>query len=96
MIVICPRCSGSSADWIHRSKQKNYATAIITTGWKAEVKAGVSSGGAGQRWDAGKTTFFFSPLPSSPSVSCGKHKGCCLGTASTQFPYKKKKKSFGS
>lgn len=92
MIVICPRYSGSPVDWIHRGKQKNHATAIITTGWKAEVKAEVSSGGAGQRWDAGKTMFSFSPALSSPSVTCGKHKGCCLGTAQTQFPFKTKRK----
>lgn len=95
MIVICPRCSGSSADWTHHGKQKNHATAVITTGWKAEVKAGVPSGGAGRRRrrDAGKTTFFFSPPP-LPSLTRGKRKGCCLGTAQTQFPFKKKIEKF--
>lgn len=92
MIVICLRRSGSSADWIRRGKQKNHGTAIITTGWTAEAKAGVSSGGAG-RWrrDAGKTTFFCS-LPPPPSVTRGKRKGCCLGTAQTQFPFRGGKK----
>lgn len=69
MIVICTR---SSADWILLHKQKNHTTAIITTGWKAEVKASFIRRAGDEMLE--KQHFSFPSLPPSLTISlsvCG-------------------------
>lgn len=72
MIVICLRCTRSSADWILLGKQKNHTTAIITTGWKAEVKASFIRRAGDEMLE--KQHFSFPSLPPSltiPLSVCG-------------------------